>query len=412
MTVKLLDYETPKTADAQLDLDVLVLAGADRVCAGLDRILAGIEHVNHALVSSASSQPLQDDAVTLFANVVILDVATVNEAILEDIRRFTQERFNTTELFVTLLNPDTQAVKLLLQAGVADIVGQPFDREEIARALGAARDRLQRAERKASPARNAVSAFMRTHPAAGGSFLASNIAWQLASEFGKDTVLVDMDIQFGTVASELDVKPNSGLLEALRNPERIDKVFLDVLMTRHPSGLKILASPGDLSPSELLNRKAVTRLIAVLAESHERVVINLPLLMNEAVEQVLRHANPVFLVTHGGMSALRNLRMILDHLQRHEIAENQVEIVHMDGPARDEKANTELLKKLAGASPIHSVQQDQKLLFRADNEGRAASELYPRADLVKDIRNIATRLSGNQPTDTALRKNGLLRWFN
>ncbi|MGV3591103.1 MAG: AAA family ATPase [Gammaproteobacteria bacterium] len=410
--MKLLDYEMPKVTAVQVDLDVLVLAGSDTSAAALHQVLAEMPRISHSLVRSTSSHPLQDDTSDALADVVILDLQRVDETCLDDIRRFIKQRGDEMELFVTLQRPDTQTVKQLLQAGAADIIGQAFDPAEIQRALDGTRERLLQAANRPGPARYEVMAFMPTHPSAGGGFLASNIAWQLASLAGRNAVLVDLDIQFGTAASELDIKPGSGLIEALKYPERIDKVFLDALITRHPSGLRVLASPGDLSPSELLNRKAVARLISVLGETHDHVVINLPLFVNDAVEQVLRQVNPLFLVTQGGLSALRNLRMILDYLVHHGLAETEREIVHLEGPVSDEKANTELLKKLAGNAPVHSVRQDPQLLFKADNEGRAASDLDPRAELVKDIRRMAARIAGQESSNNAARKRGLLHWFN
>jgi pilus assembly protein CpaE len=410
--VKLLDYDIHKLTEIQVELDVLLLACTERVSPALQQVLTDTAQIHHSLIRYSSNRPLRDDLGGHMADVVILEISAISEALLEDIRQFAEKRGHDIDLFVTLPSPDTQSVKLLLQAGVADILDHPFNHEEIARALIGTRERQRRGYRKAGPGKNAITAFMRTHPNAGGSFMPLNVAWQLASQFRKSTVLVDMDIQFGTVATELDIKSDNGLLEALRNPERIDKVFLDALITRHESGLNVLASPGDLSPCDFLNRKAVARLISVLAETHEHVVINLPLFFNEAVQQVIRQTNPIFLVTQGGMSALRNLRMIMNHVHRHGIPDSHIEIVQLEASEREESVKTGVLQKLAGECLVHRVHHDHKLLIHADNEGRAASELFPRAELVKDIRNIASRIAGKDESADRAKKRSRLRWFN
>ena len=47
-------------------------------------------------------------------------------------------------------------------------------------------------------------------------------AWILAEKNKESTVLLDLDLHFGTVALNLDTDPGSGLCEALEQPSRID----------------------------------------------------------------------------------------------------------------------------------------------------------------------------------------------
>lgn len=412
MTVKILNFDTHKHTVAQAELDVLVLACTEHNAAVMEQTLAGMDKVRVTLRRYTGSMPLQDDISDSLADVVILEMDGLRAEILQDIRHFIDKRGHETELFVTLPNADLQMVKRLVQNGVVDIIPQPVNRQELASALAGTRSRQKNAAVKAQSARNAVTAFMRTHANAGGSFTALNVAWQLAAHFHKKTVLVDMDIQFGTVASELDIKSDSSLLEALRNPERIDKVFVETLITRHASGLDVLASPGDLSPSEYLNTKAVSRLISVLADTHEHVIINLPLFVNDAVIQVFRHSNPLFLITQGSMSPLRNLRMLMENLPRHGIDTTQVEVIHLDSAVHDEDVKTGVLQRLVGERPLHLVHHDYKQAIHADNEGKAACELYPRTDLARDIRNIAARIAAADADASTDKKRNLLRWFS
>ena len=412
MTVKILNFDTHKPTVAPADLDVLVLACTEHNAGVMEPALAGMDKVHVTVHRYTGSRPLQEDISDSLADVVILEMEALRVEMLQDIRNFIDKRGQETELFVTLPNADLQMVKSLVQNGVVDIIPQPVNRQELASALAGTRSRHKSAAIKTQSARNAVTAFMRTHANAGGSFTALNVAWQLAAHFHKKTVLVDMDIQFGTVASELDIKSNSSLLEALRNPERIDKVFVETLITHHASGLDVLASPGDLSPSEYLNTKAVSRLISVLADTHEHVIINLPLFVNDAVIQVFRHSNPLFLITQGSMSPLRNLRMLLENLPSHGIDTAQVEVIHLESAALDEDVKTGVLQKLAGQRPLHLVHHDYKLAMHADNEGKPACELYPRTELARDIRNIAARIATADAEINTDKKRKLLRWFS
>jgi pilus assembly protein CpaE len=87
--------------------------------------------------------------------------------------------------------------------------------------------------------------------------VAANLAHSLQFELEKKVALVDLDIQFGTVAYDLDIKSDGGIVEALRNHGRIDQVFVEALMAKHSSGVDVLASPADLTTWDGLSPKAL-----------------------------------------------------------------------------------------------------------------------------------------------------------
>src|SRR3546814_10390502 len=54
----------------------------------------------------------------------------------------------------------------------------------------------------------------------GSSTFAVNLAWILAEERKYKTTLIDLDLEFGTIALSLDLEPTRGLRAALENPAR------------------------------------------------------------------------------------------------------------------------------------------------------------------------------------------------
>ncbi|HEY6029545.1 MAG TPA: hypothetical protein VIU44_03225, partial [Gaiellaceae bacterium] len=55
-------------------------------------------------------------------------------------------------------------------------------------------------------------------------------------------MLVDLDLQGGTIALALDVEPSHGLREVLDNPARIDSLFVTSVATKYAERLHVLAA--------------------------------------------------------------------------------------------------------------------------------------------------------------------------
>lgn len=410
--MKAIDYGKHKMNIVQVALNVVVLTVSEKCTSQLKASLSEIDSLRYGVQGYAGNQPLKKHLNEPFPDVVILELVTSNDEILRDIQRFVENNANKTEVLVTLPNADMQTVKRLVQSGVVDILSQPISHQELLIALSSTQARQASSAKDTKTKKGVITSFMSTHASAGGNFVALNVAYQLAAFHKKRTVLVDMDIQFGTVASELDIKTDGNLLEALRDPDRIDEVFLDALIVNHSSGLDILSSPGDLSATEYLSAEAVTRLITVLRKSYEHIVINPPLYVNDAVEQVFRLSNPVYLVTQDTLSTLRNLKMIMQRLPLRGVPAAHIEVIHNRLDKSAKMVNESDLKKLIGDCRLHSVHNDYKLAAQADNAGKAVSELYPNTKLVRDIRSIASGIVDTDAVSEPSTKRGFLQWIS
>jgi len=135
-------------------------------------------------------------------------------------------------------------------------------------------------------------------------------------------------------------------------------------------------------------------------------------LLNDVTEQALALANPVFLVTQGTISMLRNLNMVLHRLPKRGIPLQNMEIVfNRAGSAEKDIKNVDL-EKLIRDLPLHRVRSDFKLVMKAENEGKAACELDARAGLSKDLRSIAQHVLSYDPDYQSDDKQVKRRWFS
>src|SRR5438046_4585368 len=147
---------------------------------------------------------------------------------------------------------------------VADFVVKPVQALDLVRACARAAQGAQNGG--ASEAK--IYTFL---PAAGGvglTTLAIETAMLLLKgENGQktSTCLVDLDFQHGSCCDYLDLEPRLDLDEIEPRPDRLDRQLLEVMLSEHPSGLKVIAAPSRPAEMRSFDFEVVTRLVALVS---------------------------------------------------------------------------------------------------------------------------------------------------
>jgi pilus assembly protein CpaE len=104
----------------------------------------------------------------------------------------------------------------------------------------------------------------------------------------------------------------------VQNPERLDKSMLSTLVTKHTSGLSILAAPTEL-PEKQPTQEAIDKLLAVAKEMYEFVVVDVGSRTDLMGSTLFQPSSIVYLVTQVGISEMRNAnRLMLKYFTRRE----------------------------------------------------------------------------------------------
>lgn len=373
------------------ELNALVLARTDEVGRDFGAALGALESVRREVKRVRSDRPLMELAPDGSPDLIVVEVGPRFEDALADIREYRARRDPDAVIFATFRDGDLETVTRLMRAGVRDAFRQPLDRQDLTIAVSQVLSQRRAVEARALERHGAVTAFCNVRGGAGATYLAVNTAYMLAAERKRRVALIDLDLQFGTAAVQLNLDTDSGILAALRDPDRIDAVYLQALAVRHSSGIEVIGAPATIGSLDELRPAAVARLIRALGEKHDHVVLNLPNLVNPGVLQALRMSHPVYLVMQSTVPMLRNLRMMLRALAQHEIRGEQVEIVYNRANADHDAVGLDAIKHVAGELPVHVVRSDHELAARSENQGKAAAELEPRSRSVKDMRALIQR---------------------
>jgi pilus assembly protein CpaE len=269
---------------------------------------------------------------------------------------------------------DEHAVRGLLRLRITDWLPASAPTQDIVQACERALSVKKRPNR-ATPLE--CIAFV---PAAGGvgnTTLAIQTGFLLAQRDRnyESTCLVDLDFQSGTLADYLDLTPGFKVSSVADAPERLDGHLLQVMLSRHETGMAVLAPPR--APTECLHVDAavVTKTLGVASEMFDNMVIDLPTSWQPWTDDVLAGSDRIYVVTEFTVPALRKahelvtaLRNSLDKAAPIKVLVNKCRR-QLFGSGLSKRDAAELLGDYLGGF----VPEDYALVREAINRGRPLS---------------------------------------
>lgn len=240
-------------------------------------------------------------------DVIIIDLDSDQPYALELVAAVAAD--NAVTVMVYSMQNDPNALMSCMRAGAREFLSQPLTMNALNEALNRAAAR--RPATKSSRAQGGkVLVFIGGKGGTGVTTVACNFAVSLAQECAQSTLLVDLDLPLGDAALNLGISPQFSTVDALQNYNRMDGNFLSKLLTKHSSGLFVLAAPGKF-PHVDINHEALERMISIARMSFDYVVIDAGSRLDLSGTKLVDIADTVYLVMQAGIPELRNSHRVI-----------------------------------------------------------------------------------------------------
>jgi len=205
-------------------------------------------------------------------------------------------------------------MRAAMQAGARDSLSEPVSMDELMATIM----RLTAEQASTTPANDCMlTAFVNSKGGSGATSLACNIAHMFAEISEFKTALVGLDMQFASLPRYLDLKPKRGLLEALDVAADLDASAIEAYLTRHQSGLALLANLGDGAIlDQALMESQFEIVLDLLIQSFERCVFDVPRRMEPFTTRVLESADQIVLVMQQTIPSFHDAVRMHDLLTR------------------------------------------------------------------------------------------------
>jgi pilus assembly protein CpaE len=243
--------------------------------------------------------------------VLLVDLKNASHEDLTALERAKRGRYAGTPIIALSSYLDQEIVRRLVQIKVDDWLPKDSPFSDLYRSC----ERLSRLPAIEKRSKEAVcTSFL---PAAGGTgttTLAIQTAFMLGTQSKQmeNTCLVDLNFQDGALADYLDIAPAFRIEELANAPGRLDSQLLDVMLTRHSSGLSVLATPRMPAKCFEISEGLIGAVLGLLSRSFDNVVIDLPKNWYPWMDNVIWGSNQVYVVTSFTVPALRHARYVID----------------------------------------------------------------------------------------------------
>lgn len=197
----------------------------------------------------------------------------------------------------------------LYRGGIFLYLPKPLDANSLRNALS---EILEVGQDQQDSAEIRASHVLLMHGKGMGVNTATALFAHVAAGLGRYVSCLDLDANFGSLALALDVEPERGLAQVLRNPERLNASAIEALQVRVTNRIGLLAFPFDHIEQEGAAYHGLEPLIRELAShAHLILVCGAPMDQVWAMHRYVTNHAVVFEPTPTGVSiASRWLRLL------------------------------------------------------------------------------------------------------
>ncbi|ALE05129.1 pilus assembly protein CpaE [Arthrobacter sp. ERGS1:01] len=153
-----------------------------------------------------------------------------------------------------------------------------------------------------------VIAVMSPKGGVGKTTVATNLAMGLGKVAPMSVVIVDLDVQFGDVASALSLSPEHTLVDAVTGAAAHDAMVLKAFLTVHSGGVYALCAPSNPNEADLVTADHISYLIAQLATEFKYVIVDTAPGLGELALATLEQATDAVWVVGMDIPSIKGLR--------------------------------------------------------------------------------------------------------
>jgi len=238
-------------------------------------------------------------------------------------------------------------------------------------------------------------AFIGAKGGAGSSTIAHNVGWCIAESAQMNTTIVDLDLPFGTAGLDFNQDPTQGVADALREPERLDDVLLERLLSRCTERLTLFSAPGTLDREWEIDANAYEQVLDTVRRSVPFVILDLPHSWNRWVRNTLLSADDIVVTASPDLASLRNAKNLFDLVRanRPNDAPPKIVLNQVGVPKRPEIPVKDFCEAL-GAEPCLVLPFEPTVFGAAANNGQMINELKGDAKAAEGMLHLAREITG------------------
>ncbi|EIE48892.1 ATPase, putative [Citreicella sp. 357] len=317
----------------------------------------------------------------------------------------------TRRVKVILIAEDVTPAALhqLLRGGADEFVPYPLPEGE----LRAAVERLKRARTDDAPqyGRRAADGvklsgggdgvLMAVQGMCGGSgatTFAVNLAWELANvtkENAPRVCILDFGLQFGSVATYLDLPRRDAVMELLSDIESMDGDSFGQALVTHGDKLHVLTSPSEVIPLDLVGPDEIRKILDVAREHFDFVIVDMPSTLVGWTDAVLTQAQVCFALMELDMRSAQNTLRLKRVMQAEDLPFDKLRFAVNRAPKFTDLQGKSRIKRMSESLGINlelQLADGGRQVATACDHGEPLAVHAAKNPLRRDIAKLAAEL--------------------
>ncbi len=302
-----------------------------------------------------------------------------------------------TSVIIMSFQSETEYMKKAMIAGAKEYIVKPFTGNDIINTILKVYKKDTRKREilnipsepleDRSPAR--IISLFSTKGGVGKTTVAVNVAVELANRQLAKVLLIDLNLQFGDIASFLNLVPKKTIAD-LAQVTTVKYEEIRFNMLTHTSGVEVLAASTRPEYAELITAEHIGQILNEVKPNFDYVICDNVSRFDEISLSGLEVADEIWLVLGMDIPSIKNTKLSLDILQNLNYS-HKVKIILN----RFDKKSTITLKDIEDSINLkvdYTISNEEQPFITALNKGIPLIEAYPNANASEEIRKIVEKI--------------------
>lgn len=306
-------------------------------------------------------------------------------------------RAPSTSVIIMSFQSETDYMKKAMMAGAKEYIVKPFTGTDIINTILKVYQKDTRkkeilnipsdhSENKA-PAR--IISLFSTKGGVGKTTTAVNVAVELANTQLAKVLLIDLNLQFGDIASFLNLVPRKTIADLAQvSALKYDDIRFHMLT--HSSGVEVLAASTRPEYAELITSDHIQQILSEVQPHFDYVICDNVSRFDDISLSGLEMADEIWLILGMDIPSIKNTKLSLDILQNLNYSHKVKVILNRF----DKKSGISLrdIENTINLKVDHTISNDEQTFINALNKGVPFIEAYPRSAAADEIRKITGKV--------------------
>lgn len=229
----------------------------------------------------------------------------------------------------------------------------------------------------------------------GASTFAANLAWELATVDKASpprVCLMDLDLQYGSVSTYLDLPRKDAIFEILTDPQNADSDLLVRSMQNFNDRLFVFTAPADMLPLDIISGEDLGRLIDMALANFDFVVIDMPSTVVAWTEAILTRSQAYFAMLELDLRSAQNVLRFVRALKAEALPHEKLHYVLNRAPKFTDLSAKSRVKRMAESLDIQievQLPDGGPQVTQANDHGHPLATSAAKNPLRKELHKLA-----------------------